>query len=73
MTVVNLARQLEKLHTDRRGRAMIEIILILGAIALPLLIVLIAFGGKIVDWFKARWFRVEGVEEGDDPITGREI
>jgi len=73
MAVPDMVRRLRKLHRDRRGRAMIEIILILGAIALPLLIVLIAFGGKIVDWFKARWFRVEGVEEGDDPITGREI
>ena len=58
MTVPEIARQLRKLHRDRRGRAMIEIIMILGAIALPLLIVLIAFGSKIVDWFKARWFRL---------------
>ncbi len=73
MTVQDMAWQLRKLHRDRRGRAMIEIIMILGAIALPLLIVLIAFGGKIVDWFKARWFRVEGLEEGPDPISGSEI
>ena len=59
MTVSNLARQLEKLHTDRRGRAMIEIILILGAIALPLLIVLIAFGSKIIEWISGFWETVE--------------
>lgn len=70
MTVVNLARQLEKLHTDRRGRAMIEIILILGAIALPLLIVLIAFGSKIIEWISGFW---ETVEDDASDLSEGEI
>lgn len=42
-----------RFHRDTSGKAMIEIILILGAIAIPLLILLIAFGKNIAEWLKS--------------------
>ena len=52
--VKKLKEQLAALHRDDRGAMSVEKVLILAIIALPILIVLYAFRGKIVGWFKAR-------------------
>lgn len=70
MTESEMARPFKRLHADRRGRAMIEIILILGAIALPLLIVLIVFGSKIVGWVSEFWGQTES---GAEDLSESEI
>ncbi len=49
--MLQLAR---RVHQNENALSMVEWILLIGAIALPLLIILIAFGGKIVDWLKGR-------------------
>ena len=42
---------LKKLHSDDAGAMSVEKVLILALIALPILIVLLLFRGKIVGWF----------------------
>jgi len=42
---------LRRLHDDQRGAMSVEKILILGLVALPIIIVLLAFRKTIVDWF----------------------
>lgn len=46
-----LSGLLRRLHGDDRGAMSVEKILILGLIALPIVIVLLAFRKTIVDWF----------------------
>ncbi len=70
MTVSEMSKRLKKLHVDQQGRAMIEIILILGAIALPLLIILIAFGDKIIGWISSFW---SSAEADSKSLKGKKI
>ena len=52
--VKKLKEQLAALHRDDRGAMSVEKVLILAIIALPILIVLYTFRGKIVIWFQNR-------------------
>ena len=52
--VKKLKEQLTALHRDDRGAMSVEKVLILAIIALPILIVLYTFRGKIVIWFQNR-------------------
>ena len=47
----HLRRLAGRLHRDTTGAMSVEKILILALIALPILIVLLIFRKKIVDWF----------------------
>lgn len=55
-----LGRHLKRLHRDEQGADMVEYILIIAAIALPLLAVLIVFRDELWGW----------VNEFFDNITG---
>lgn len=60
----------QRLHNDRRGAVSLETVLIIGAIALPILIVLIKFG-----WPRVRDYFYEGLDtledETDQTITNQ--
>ena len=49
-----LRRFAGRLHRDTTGAMSVEKILILALIALPILIVLLIFRKKIVDWFNTQ-------------------
>jgi Flp pilus assembly pilin Flp len=49
--VHNIRTFLRRLHNDTSGAMTVEKILILGLIALPLVVILIAFKEKIKGWF----------------------
>lgn len=54
----SLSQQLKKVHRDQRGAVSLETILIIGAIALPILIFLIKYG-----WPRIRDFFYQGLED----------
>lgn len=59
---------LKKVHRDQRGAVSLETILIIGAIAIPILIFLIKFGWpRIRDYFEKG---LDDLEEGSDSAAG---
>jgi len=58
MKDVSLRNLLKRVHNDERGAVSLETILIIGAIALPILIFLIKFG-----WPKIRNYFNEGMQD----------
>lgn len=68
-TSPSIGRLLKRVHNDERGSVSLETILIIGAIALPILIFIIKFG-----WPRIRDYFFKGMEdlEGntDDVIQG---
>lgn len=60
-----LSGRLRALHRDEQGADMVEYILIVAAVALPLLAVIIWFRGELTDWFKGLWGQTRG-EVGDE-------
>jgi hypothetical protein len=56
---------LGKLHGDQTGAEGLEKLLIVGAIVLPLLLVLIVFRDQLFEWVTEKWDDILG---GDDPI-----
>ena len=59
---------LKKVHRDQRGAVSLETILIIGAIAIPILIFLIKFGWpRIRDYFESG---LDELEEGSDNAAG---
>jgi len=57
-TLTQLRNGLQKLHRDERGAVSLEMILIIGAIALPILIFIIKFG-----WPKIRDYFNQGIQQ----------
>ncbi|MFP3937293.1 MAG: Flp family type IVb pilin [Phycisphaerae bacterium] len=58
-------RRLKRLHQDERGADMVEYILLIAAVALPLLAVIIWFWKDISDWAGSLWEDAKGsAEEG---------
>jgi hypothetical protein len=53
------------LHGDERGAVSLETILIIGAIALPILIFLIRVG-----WPRVKGYFVQGLDELDSDMSG---
>lgn len=49
-----ITRLLKRLHQDESGAMSVEKILILALIALPIIIILIAFKGIITGWFSTQ-------------------
>ena len=63
-----LAHLFRKVHRDERGAVSLETILIVGAIALPILIFLIKFGWpRIRDYF---FQGMDDLEQESDQVTG---
>ena len=53
MKAMSLKNLLKRVHSDERGAVSLETVLIIGAIALPILIILIKFGWPIIwNYFK---------------------
>ncbi|MFQ5733691.1 MAG: TadE/TadG family type IV pilus assembly protein [Planctomycetaceae bacterium] len=48
MNKLSLRKLLKRVHRDERGVVSLETVLIIGAIALPILIILIKFGWPII-------------------------
>lgn len=68
-TSPSIGRLLKRVHNDERGSVSLETILIIGAIALPILIFIIKFGWpRIRDYFFKGMEDLEG--ETDDVIQG---
>ena len=56
---------LHKLHRDEGGAEGLEKLLIIGAIVLPLLLVLMLFREQLFDWVSEKWDAILG---DDDPV-----
>ena len=56
---------LARLHRDERGVEGVELILIIAAIALPLLGLLIIFRKEVKEWVQGIWERARGSSESD--------
>ena len=64
----SISKLLRKVHNDERGAVSLETILIIGAIALPILIFLLRFGWpKIRDYFNQN---LETLENEGGEVTG---
>ena len=61
-----ISDKLRTLHRDEQGADMVEYILIVAAIALPLLGIVIWFWKDISTWAYDLWMRAKG-QEGSDP------
>jgi hypothetical protein len=64
-TSPSLQSLLKRVHGDERGAVSLETILIIGAIALPILIFLIKFG-----WPRIRDYFNEGLDELEEGADG---
>lgn len=60
-TLSQIRKLLKRVHDDQRGAVSLEHILIIGAIAIPILIFLLKFGWpKIRDYFNTGMSNLEG-------------
>ena len=57
---------LMRLHRSEQGAEGIEKLLIIGAIVLPLLIVLVTFRKEISNWVREKWDNVQSESESSD-------
>ncbi|QDU34033.1 hypothetical protein KS4_20950 [Poriferisphaera corsica] len=55
-----------RLHRSEQGAEGIEKLLIIGAIVLPLLIVLVIFRKEISTWVREKWDNVQSESEASD-------
>jgi Flp pilus assembly pilin Flp len=60
-----LLGHLARLHRDERGVEGVELLLIIAAIALPLLGLLIIFRKEVKEWVKGIWERASSSSEAD--------
>jgi len=60
-----ISRKIKALHTDEKGADMVEYVLIVAAVALPLLAVIIWFWHDIVGWLNDAWATIKGGGETD--------
>lgn len=61
---------LTRIIREEKGAEGIEKILILAAVALPLLGVLLFFSGNIRDWITEHWNSVVGTGASENPMDG---
>lgn len=71
----HIKQGLADLWQDDRGAEGLEKVLILAAVALPLLAVLLFFAGDIREWVSDNWDSVVGTsgnnnDVGDNPFSG---
>ena len=61
LNVLRVARsRLAGLHHDEQGDEGVNKILIIALVAIPLIIVMVVFGGDIADWFNDAWKNIQG-------------
>jgi len=65
-TLKSAAAVARSLYKDEQGANMVEYILIIAAIALPLLAVVLWYRNEISEWAREKWDDVRNV---DDPTT----
>ena len=58
-----LGNRLRSLHRDEQGASMVEYILIIAAIALPLLAVILIFRNELWNMVRGRWDEIRGDAE----------
>ncbi|MEM9347077.1 MAG: hypothetical protein AAGB26_10720 [Planctomycetota bacterium] len=71
--LANIKETIVELWNDDQGAEGLEKVLIIAAIALPLLAVLLFFSGEIREWVSDNWDSVQGTssdenEVGDNPF-----
>ena len=64
---LRISRRLKALHRDEQGADMVEYILVIAAVALPLLLVVIWFWKYISKWVGEIYEDIRGGSEGTDP------
>ena len=64
---LRISRRLKALHRDEQGADMVEYILVIAAVALPLLLVVIWFWKDISKWVGEIYEDIRGGSEGTDP------
>lgn len=71
MTLFQTAKHaLSRIVREEKGAEGIEKILILAAVALPLLGVLLFFSGEIREWITSNWESVTGTSGDQNPVDG---
>ncbi len=68
--VRTLLSRLSTFHDDEQGDEGVNKILIIAMIAIPLILVLIFFGGEIVEFFQNAWNNLTGTSTNSGPDSG---
>lgn len=55
-----ILKRLRSLHKDEQGADMIEYVLIVAAVALPILALIIYFKDDLVSWVEDQWSNITG-------------
>ena len=55
-----ISRKVKALHSDEQGADMVEYVLIIAAVALPLLAVIIWYWHDFVQWSQQAWEKIKG-------------
>lgn len=66
--IAKLGKTLKSLHNDEQGAEMIEYVLVVAAIALPLVAVVIWYWKDLSKWVKSLWDEAK-TGQGTDPDT----
>ena len=68
--LTNMKNAVLELWDDDQGAEGLEKVLIIAAIALPLLAVLLFFSGEIREWVSDNWESVDGTSDDENPVDG---
>ncbi len=63
-----LIQKVKALHADEQGADLIEYVLIIAAIALPVLLLIIFFKDDIEDWMRESYDEVKGHQSNPEPF-----
>ncbi len=58
---------LRRVYRDEQGANMIEYILIVAAVALPILAIVLLYRNELMEWVKSGWDKVTGTAEPVSP------
>jgi Flp pilus assembly pilin Flp len=58
---------LKAIHRDEQGANMVEYVLIIAAVALPILAIILIYRNDIMEWVKEQWDKVRGVPDATSP------
>jgi Flp pilus assembly pilin Flp len=61
------AGALRVIHEDEQGANMVEYVLIIAAVALPILAIVLIYRNDIMEWVKEQWDKVRGVPDATGP------
>ena len=68
-TLTNMKEAILELWNDDQGAEGLEKVLIIAAIALPLLAVLLFFSGEIREWVSENWDSVQGTSGDENDVN----